>query len=62
MSLNKTLEDYILAQDKYKKAKHELNEAETILEMECRKMSNYSDKIIDVALKKLATILLGKLR
>lgn len=62
MSLKKTLEEYISAQDKHKKAEHKLNEAETRLEMECRRMGSCSDKIIDGNLRMLAIILLGKLQ
>lgn len=51
------LDEYLVALNKYKIAKHELKEAETRLEMECRGMQSSSDENI----KKLATILLDKL-
>jgi len=59
MSLKEILEDYISAQWKNDKTKHELKEAKTRLEMECRKIHNSS--IVDGNLKMLATVLLGKL-
>lgn len=59
--MKEILDLYIEAQDKYRKAKHELREAETKLEMECRRISCLSSPI-DKNLKKMATILLSKLQ
>ena len=59
MNLKKTLEDYLTAQDKHKTTKHELEEAEVRLEMECRSLKNNSNT--DENLRMLTTILLGKL-
>jgi len=61
MNLTGILKSYILAQKRNEKTKHELAVAKTKLEMECRRMSNSSDDIINGNLKLIATILLGKI-
>ena len=61
MSLNQALKNYISAQEKNKEAKHELSEATTKLEMECRRTANSSD-ITNWNLKTIASILSSKLQ
>lgn len=64
MSLKKTLEDYISAQEKHKKFEHELKELEVDLANECRIILSlkHSGTNIEKNICKLATILLGKLQ
>ena len=59
MNLKRTLKDYLTALSEHKTTKHELEEAEIRLEMECRRAKN--DFYSNDCLRMLATILLGKL-